>query len=215
MRTSISLLVILGMVATCGSILCVAQTIEETVFQFREQAVSLTQIFGEPLDDGVCKEGWDLLDLDYEDFDGFPFLFQVDTELWAVQTRAKDGKVVNSESRRVGTAQVCTYFDTGFDPFSFELIPPLPQHPFYTEFQIGDLLLRGGGACLPTSFHIPMVGISLESCGVQILPDDQGLLGGSGSKSGLFDLLPILDPNSESRVPTQSIWTVRIYREEE
>lgn len=208
MRSSMIMLALLGIAVTCGSIPCIAQSVEETVFMLRSVEVN------DDVPQEVCDTGWDSLGLEGRESPDDPFLLvKLNAEVWAMQTRAADSEVVNSGIRRIGKAHACSWIPlsailTGFPAVDLE--QPLPQTPFYIEFEIGDLFLSAGGACLTTSTTIPDWPLVLSSCGAQIPPDEnQKLLGGSAASSS------VLNPLDIPGFHTGSFWTIRIFRETE
>jgi len=213
MRGSISLLVVLGMVATGICIPGVAQAMDEMVFQFRSLEV------GDTVPDAVCERGATFLGLpNEEDLPEGTNLVMLDAELYSNRTRAKDGKVVNEEARLVGTAQACAWVDSAvlfgnlppFVPVPYPIDPtqPLPRAPFYGEFEIDGLFLPSGGECLMTSNTIPVPYLGLVGCSM-LIPgnEDQGLLGGNATSNSVFN--PLYLPGFH----TGSYWTVHIYTE--
>jgi hypothetical protein len=138
----------------------------------------------------------------------YTVLVMLDAELWSSQTRAKDGKVVNPEVRRVGTGSACTWMDPIAIFAPIDPTQPLPNAPIYGEFQVGDLSFAVAGEATLTSNTIPVPGVALAVGSMIIPPDEsQGLLGGVASSNSVFNLLQL--PGFR----TGSFWTVRIYRE--
>ena len=204
MRRSISLLAVLGLVATGICLPGVANAVEEMVFQFRSLEV------GNEVPDAVCERGAALLDIENRGLPVDTNLVMLDAELWSNRTRAKDGKVVNSESRLVGTAAACAWVSGSqlFGTMPIDPTQPLPSAPFYGEFAIGDLMLPAGGECLMTSNTIPIPYLGLVGCSMVIQPDEeQGLLGGNAASSSVFNPLGL------TGFHTGSYWTVHIYTE--
>lgn len=204
MRESISLLVVLGLVTTGVCLPDVANAVEEMVYQFRSLEV------GDEVDAEVCARGAALLDIENRDLPVDTDLVMLDAELWSNRTRAKDGKVVNPESRMVGTGAACAWVSAGalFGTMPIDPAEPLPGAPFYGEFEIGDLSIAAGGECLLSSNTIPVPFLGLVGCSMVVPPDpEQGLLGGNAASSSVFN--PLYLPAFQ----TGSYWTVHVYTE--
>lgn len=204
MRGSISLLVVLGMFATGIYIPGVAQAMDEMVFQFRSLEV------GDVVPEQVCDRGAVLLDIENQVLPPDTSLVMLDAELWSNRTRAKDGKVVNPESRMVGTAAACAWVSASalFGTMPIDPADPFPSAPFYGEFELGGMSIAAGGECLVSSNTIPVPFLGLVGCTMVVPPDtDQGLLGGNAASSSVFNPLDL--PGFQ----TGSYWTVHIYTE--
>lgn len=204
MRRSVSVLAVVGLVATGISLPGLVNAAEETVYQFRSQEI------GNVVPDAVCERGADLLDIEGRDLPADTTLVMLDAELWSNRTRASDGKVVNSETRLVGTAQACAWVSGSqlFGAMPIDPAEPLPSAPFYGEFAIGDLVLPAGGECLITSNTIPVPYLGLVGCSMVVPPDPEtGLLGGNATSNSVFNPLGL------TGFHTGSYWTVHIYTE--
>jgi hypothetical protein len=131
-----------------------------------------------------------------------PFIVPLGASIWALQTRSKNGLVVNDTVRQIGTGTaVAVVTDPGFTPFA-------SQAPFYFEAGIGDLEFMANGYCLATSNDLPMPGIILVGCDLTVYPDaEQGILGGSATSNSIFN------PYGFPGFQTGSFWTLRLYEE--
>ena len=204
MRKSVGLLAVIGLVATGFGLPAVANAAEDAVFQFRSQEV------GNVVPDEVCERGAAMLNIEGRDLPGDTSLVMLDAELWSNRTRASDGKVVNSETRLVGTAKACAWVSGSelFGTMPIDPAQPLPSAPFYGEFAIGDMFLPAGGECLITSNTIPVPYLGLVGCSMVIPPDPEtGLLGGNAASNSVFNPLDL------TGFHTGSYWTVHIFTE--
>ncbi len=204
MRGSIISLAVMGMLATGICIPAVAHAMDEAVFQFRSLEV------GDVVPEEVCDRGADLLDIENQVLPPDTSLVMLDAELWSNRTRARDGMVVNSESRMVGTAAACAWVSASalFGTMPIDPAEPFPSAPFYGEFDLGGMMVAAGGECLISSNTMPLPFLGLVGCTLVVPPEaDQGLLGGNAASSSAFNPLDL--PGFQ----TGSYWTVHIYTE--
>jgi hypothetical protein len=115
--------------------------------------------------------------------------------LWAIDTRSKDGLIVNPDTRRIGTGTACIRV-TSLEVDATALIAG--------EFVIGSRTVRATGSCLLESNDVPVPGLILANCSLRTDPAP-GVLGGSASSNSVFNPLRLPGFN------TGSIWTVRLF----
>jgi len=210
MKGSISLVVMLCLVATGICLPGAAQAIDERVIKFKSLEVSPV------VPEEVCDRGAEFLGIEDRELPEDTVLFMFDADLYASQNRSKDGLVVNPQVRKTGTAYACAWLSvnelfgnlSADPPYPIDPTQPLPTGPFYGEFSIGGLELAGGGECTLTSNTMPVPGLGLVGCYLRINPDeDQGLLGGNATSNSVFNPLGL--PGFQ----TGSFWTVHIFEE--
>jgi hypothetical protein len=119
--------------------------------------------------------------------------------LYAVNTRSRDGKVVNDEVRRVGTANACGQITN----FAF---PPGLQQNFHLRFDLNDgSSYTATGTCTLTSNTVPKGGVVLAGCALRIIDGPPGTLGGVVSSASVFNPFRLTGFN------TGSLWTMHVY----
>jgi len=164
-----------------------AQGFTESVIQFRS------------LDDPAVMP-------DLEVCEGAPFFPHINVlfgaSFWPSRTRASDGEVVVPEVRQIGTATACMLIT---DP----TFPVGGVAPFYIEGTAGDLDFTGIGECTLVSNDVPVPGLILASCNLEIPADpNQGLIGGIATSNSVFNPLGI------PGFGTGSYWTLHLYWED-
>jgi hypothetical protein len=176
-------LVSLVLLATLAVLAPTVARADETVIQFR----SLEDPEGVP-DLSVCADA--------------PFVANVVTaaKLFAVKTRASDGKVVGRGRKVIGSGTGCLRVtDVTFPPFT--------SGPIYGDFTIDGLTVRIDGVCTVSTNDVPLAGIVLAGCSTAIVEAPAGFAGGSATSNSVFN------PFRQPGFSTGSFWTVRLYDE--
>jgi hypothetical protein len=158
----------------------VSRAAEET-YQFRSMEDPST-----PADASVCAAA--------------PFRYNVllGASVWSTETREKDGKVVDSKVRRIGTATACVQLTN----FGF---PPGLQQKFYVKFNLPSGAYTALGTCTLISNTVPKSGLVLAGCALKVLSGPPGTLGGDATSSSVFNPFRLTGFN------TGSSWTLHLY----
>ncbi len=125
-----------------------------------------------------------------------PVNVHLGASVWTVETKARDGALVNGDVRFAGTVTGCAQMTTA--------APFVPQ-PFLVRFNLRDGSYTAVGTCTITSNQVPVPGFLLVSCGLKIVSAPAGVLGGSATSASVFN------PFGLAGVDTGSIWTLRIH----
>jgi len=200
MKKLISVLVVLAL--TGAYVPLVAQEISRSISIFR--SMDDPDI---PVDMDVCDRGQGILSVPF--WNGF---FGAST--WALNTRAKDGTVVNEKVRQVGTGTACMLIT---DP---DLAPFAAEFPFYFEGETPDAYIAAAGECKVTqnawgSLSAPPAdpeGPVFLACYMDVIPE----LSTEGIKWGQASSNSTLVPGGE--IPgfeTGSFWTIQVVWDEE
>jgi hypothetical protein len=196
MKKSTSFLMIVCFVLTGLFFPVAAQCFEETIYVFRTLDDPNVPYDPEVLERApFWNPAWD-------PYDPPAFIVPLGASIWALQTRSKDGKVVNDTVHQIGTGTaVAMITDPTFAPF-------VSKAPFYFEAKIQDLEFTANGYCLASSNNLPTPGIILVGCDLAVYPDpSQGILGGSATSNSIFN------PFGLPGFQTGSFWTLRLYEE--
>jgi hypothetical protein len=118
--------------------------------------------------------------------------------LWAEATRSSDGRVINSSTRRIGTATACARITSAAFP------PGLPQQ-FYARFEIPDGVITAVGACTLVSNDVPRPGLVLAGCHLRVIDAPPQFSG------GVVTSLSVFNPARLPGFNTGSDWTIQLY----
>lgn len=115
--------------------------------------------------------------------------------VWSLQTNAARGEVMNDTIRLLGTATACG-----------EMKSPSPAEPpqrFVIEFALREGTYRAEGTCDILSVTVPVQGVMLVGCALQIVNPPEGVIGGFATSSSVFD--------GTGTFGTGSVWTLHLY----
>jgi len=135
---------------------------------------------------------------------GAPALVEDLFDAYSYETRAKDGRVVNAATRKVGTIRVCLGLKT---------VSPLVFN-FYAQFQFAGLAVTGLGVCTQQFGNFPVAGSSFFVCNQSLT--SPGYVGGvlvTTSANGPAAIEPS-DPNLFG-IHETSFATVRLWQQRE
>lgn len=126
--------------------------------------------------------------------------FKVNVKLgassWTIRTRARDGLLVNEDVRFTGPVTGCGFIST---------TSPLVAQPFLIHFDLHDGSYTAVGTCTITSNRVPVAGLLLLTCALDIVSAPPGVVGGSATSASVFN------PFGLPGFDTGSIWTLRIH----
>src|SRR3954469_1670002 len=80
---------------------------------------------------------------------------------YSVRTRASDGRMVNDDARRVGTALACAQITNPTFPAGL-------QQNFYARFELPDGTYTALGTCTLISNNVPVAGLVLAGCTLRL-----------------------------------------------
>ena len=187
MKSLIRVFVFLLVAVSCVVSSSAVHAVEETVLQFR--SFDDPEITPNP---DVC------LNAPFYD-ENFPPNVLLGASLWTLQTNAATGEVVNDKIRQVGITEACVLI-TG--------LSPRDTAPFYMEFNVEDLVMQANGECTVTSNTVPVDGLVLTGCTLEVYSDPaENILGGIATSNSVFN------PFSIPGFQTGSFWTVHLYTE--
>ncbi|MHB8872526.1 MAG: hypothetical protein ACYC8T_02460 [Myxococcaceae bacterium] len=154
---------------------------DDAVYQFRSVEDPST-----PPDPAVCAAA--------------PFRVNVllGASLWSTRSRSHDGKVVNDDAHRVGTATACVLL-TSF------LFPPGLQQQFYVQFDLASGRYTALGTCTLVSNDVPKTGLVLAGCALKVIGAPSGVAGGVATSTSVFN------PFRLEGFSTGSYWMLQVY----
>ncbi len=118
--------------------------------------------------------------------------------LWSLETRPNDAMVVNDRIHRIGNATACAQIiDFTFSPSSIA--------PFYIRFDLEDGQYAGLGSCTITSNRVPVRGLILAGCSLNLTDVPPDVTGGAATSLSIFNPFKLTD------FGTGSIWTLHVY----
>jgi hypothetical protein len=117
---------------------------------------------------------------------------------WSEQTRSVDGRVVNKDVQRIGTALACAQLTN----FAF---PPGLQQNFYARFELPDGTYTALGTCTLISNDVPVAGLVLAGCTLKLTEVPAGVHGGAAVSLSVFN------PRRLPGFATGSQWTIQAY----
>ena len=126
--------------------------------------------------------------------------------LWSMQTRASDARVVDEAVQQIGTAAACGLITTALVPGTLV--------PFYVEFTLDQGPDKGDtyvavGTCQVITNNVPRPGVVLAGCALRVTQGPEGFLGGAATSMSIFNPLQL------EGAGTGSFWTLRAYTAEE
>lgn len=123
---------------------------------------------------------------------------RLNASAYSVRTRASDGRMVNGDARRVGTALACAQITN----FTF---PAGLQQNFYARFELPDGNYTALGTCTLISNNVPVAGLVLAGCTLKLTDSPTGVLGGAAVSLSVFN------PRRLAGFATGSQWTIQAY----
>ena len=122
--------------------------------------------------------------------------------LWSMQTRASDSRVVDEAVQQIGTAAACGLITTALVPGTLV--------PFYVEFTLDQGPDKGDtyvavGTCQVITNNVPRPGVVLAGCALRVTQGPEGFLGGAATSMSIFNPLQL------EGAGTGSFWTLRAY----
>jgi hypothetical protein len=122
--------------------------------------------------------------------------------LWSMQTRASDSRVVDEAVQQIGTAAACGLITTALVPGTLV--------PFYVEFTLDQGPDKGDtyvavGTCQVITNNVPRPGVVLAGCALRVTQGPEGFLGGAATSLSIFNPLRL------EGAGTGSFWTLRAY----
>lgn len=129
-----------------------------------------------------------------------PFTVNVrlNASAYSVRTRAVDGRVVNQDAQRVGTALACAQITN-------PAFPPGLQQNFYARFELPDGNYTAQGTCTLISNDVPVAGLVLAGCTLKLVDSPTGIAGGAAVSLSVFN------PRRLPGFATGSQWTIQAY----
>ena len=128
----------------------------------------------------------------------FPVNVKLNASEFSVRTRASDGRMVNDDARRIGTALACAQLTN----FTF---PPGLQQNFYARFELPDGTYTALGTCTLISNDVPVTGLVLAGCTLKLTEMPAGVKGGAAVSLSVFN------PRRLAGFATGSQWTIQAY----
>lgn len=118
--------------------------------------------------------------------------------LWATRARASDGRLVEDDVRRIGTATACVRLTN----FAF---PAGLQQEFYVRFDLPEGSYTALGTCTLISNDVPKGGVVLAGCALRLVDYPSGVRGGMATSASVFN------PFRLTGFATGSLWTLHAY----
>jgi hypothetical protein len=118
--------------------------------------------------------------------------------LYAFETRASSGAVVNDAVRVVGKATACAQITNLMFPAGL-------AQKFYLQLTLRDGVYAASGTCTIISNDVPLTGLVLAGCNLRLVGAPQGVAGGAVTSVSTFN--PFRLPG----FATGSYWTVQLY----
>jgi hypothetical protein len=129
---------------------------------------------------------------------GFVANVRLAASLWTTRTRAVDGREVQENVKKIGTATACVRLTH----FTF---PAGLQQEFYVKFELPDGAWTAKGTCTLTSNNVPKTGLVLAGCALNIVSAPSGVVGGVATSASVFN------PFKLTGFGTGSHWTLHAY----
>jgi hypothetical protein len=117
---------------------------------------------------------------------------------YSVRTRGADGRMVNDDAKRVGTALACAQITNPSFPEGL-------QQKFYAKFELPDGDYVALGTCTLISNNVPVAGLVLAGCTLKLTSAPPGVLGGAAVSLSVFN------PRRLAGFATGSQWTIQAY----
>jgi hypothetical protein len=118
--------------------------------------------------------------------------------LYAYETRASDGRVVQDDARAVGKATACVQLT------NFAFPAGLAQN-FLLQLTLHDGVYTALGTCTIVSNDVPKAGLVLAGCNLKLVRFPVGVRGGAVTSVSTFN------PFRLAGFATGSYWTAQIY----
>ncbi len=128
----------------------------------------------------------------------FPVNVKLNATEWSEKTRSVDGRVVNKDVKRIGSALACAQLTN----FAF---PPGLQQNFYARFELPDGAYTALGTCTLISNDVPVAGLVLAGCTLKLTQMPAGVVGGAAVSLSVFN------PRRLTGFNTGSQWTIQAY----
>ncbi|MCM2333323.1 MAG: hypothetical protein NDI82_05185 [Anaeromyxobacteraceae bacterium] len=125
-----------------------------------------------------------------------PVNVRLGASTWSIRTSPRDGALVDDDVRFLGTATGCGRLAT---------TSPLVAQPFLIHFDLRDGGYTAVGSCTITSNDVPVAGLLLLTCALEIVEGPPGVVGGSATSASVFN------PFGLPGFDTGSIWALRIH----
>jgi hypothetical protein len=129
---------------------------------------------------------------------GFPSNVRLGASLYAVKTRAKDGKVQSDDQKKIGTATACLLLTNPFFPAGL-------TDNFYVQFDLPQGTYTATGTCTVSTNNVPLPFIILAGCTLKLTS------GPAGSQGGMVTSNSIFNPLKRPGFSTGSLWTIQEY----
>lgn len=110
----------------------------------------------------------------------------------------RDGKVVLTGHRKVGTAMACAQLTD-------MLFPEGLAQNFYVRFDLPEGRFTAVGQCVSVSNQVPRAGVVLAGCSLKLTEFPKGYVGGFVTSSSVFN------PFGIAGYSTGSFWTLRAF----
>lgn len=117
--------------------------------------------------------------------------------VWSVQSEAAGAELINRDVRQVGTAAACVQITS---------LAPFATAPFYIEFALDEGTISAQGVCTVTSNNVPVPGLILAGCALNVVGAPAGIAGGNATSNSVFN------PRGLPGFNTGSFWTIRLYK---
>jgi hypothetical protein len=127
-----------------------------------------------------------------------PVNVRINASAYSVRTRASDGRMVNDDAKRVGTALACAQITNPTFPEGL-------QQKFYAKFELPDGDYVGVGTCTLISNNVPVAGLVLAGCTLKLISAPPGIVGGAAVSLSVFN------PRQLPGFATGSQWTIQAY----
>ena len=128
----------------------------------------------------------------------FPVNVRLNASAYSVRTRASDGRMVNGDAKRVGTALACAQITNPTFPEGL-------QQNFYAKFELPDGVYIGRGTCTLISNNVPVAGLVLAGCTLKLTSTPPCIIGGAAVSLSVFN------PRQLPGFATGSQWTIQAY----
>ena len=123
---------------------------------------------------------------------------RLNASAYSVRTRGVDGRVMNQDAQRVGTALACAQITN-------PAFPPGLQQNFYARFELPDGNYTAQGTCTLISNNVPVAGLVLAGCTRKLIDYPAGIAGGAAVSLSVFN------PRRLEGFSTGSQWTIQAY----
>lgn len=125
-----------------------------------------------------------------------PVNVRLGASVWTVRTSGRSGLLRDDDVHFAGTATGCGLLTTA---------SPLVAQPFLIHLDLHDGGYTAVGTCTITSNTVPVPGLLLVTCALDVVAGPRGVLGGSATSASVFN------PYGLAGFDTGSIWTLRIH----